>query len=332
MTVMLTGDRPTGPLHLGHYFGSLRERLRYQADPEVQSIVLIADAQAYTDHADQPERVRENVLEVMLDYLAVGIDPQVTTVFVQSHVPEIHELFVYLANLIPTSMVLGNPTVKTEIEQKGMGAGVPFGFTMYPAHQCADILVVKGEIVPVGKDQKPMIELSREVARRFNQTYGQVFPEPQDVVPEGGQLPGITGQAKASKTLGNAIFLSDSADEVAAKVQQMFTDPSKTSLAAPGTVDGHVPFAYLDAFDPDAAAVAELKAHYERGGLGDVEIKQRLAVVLNDLLDPIRSTRTEYAKDPAEVMRMLEDGTNRTREIAARTISETRQVMGLSYF
>lgn len=331
--VMLTGDRPTGPLHLGHYYGSLQARLKYQADPEVDTFVLLADAQAYTDHADRPEQVQKNVLEVAFDYLAVGIDMDQTTVFIQSQVPEIHELFVYFLNLVPLDMVLGNPTVKTEIQQKGMKQeSPPAGFAMYPVHQTGDILVVKGDIVPVGDDQDPMIELAREIARRFNQTYGEVFPEPRSVTPEGGRLPGITGGAKASKTLGNAVFLGDSTDVVAEKVRAMYTDPGHLRVEDPGQVDGNVVFAYLDAFDPDVDAVAGLKQRYEAGGLGDVELKQYLTEVLDELLTPIRTRRAEFAQDPAEVMQLLQQGTDRTREVATQTIVEVREAMRLDYF
>lgn len=332
MTRMLTGDRPTGPLHLGHYFGSLRERLRLQGDPEVETFVLLADAQAYTDHADRPELVRENILQVMLDYLAVGIDTERTTVFVQSYIPQIHELFVYFANLVPLARVLSNPTVKAEIEQKQMGEGVPLGFAMYPVHQAGDILVVKGEIVPVGDDQRPMIELARDIARKFNRTYGEVFPEPRAVVPEGGRLPGIEGGAKASKTLGNAIYLGDTADQVADKVAAMYTDPGHLRVEDPGNVEGNVVFAYLDAFDPDTDEVARLKEHYGQGGLGDVPLKRRLTEVLNDLLEPIRQRRSEFEQDPGEVMRQLKVGTDKTQEIAIQTMTEVRAAMRLDYF
>jgi tryptophanyl-tRNA synthetase len=330
--VMLTGDRPTGPLHLGHLFGSLRERVRLQEDPQVSCYVLMADAQAYTDHADRPEKVRENVLEVMLDYLAVGIDPVKSTIYVQTGVPEIHELAIYFANLVTVSKLAGNPTVKTEIDQKGMGAQVPAGFFIYPVHQAADIAVVKGEIVPVGDDQRPMIELAAEIVRRFAFLYGPVFPEPVAVTPAGGRLPGIDGQGKAGKTTGNAIFLGDSADVVRDKVMAMYTDPQKASVAQPGTVSGHIPFAYLDAFDEDVEEVAQLKAHYERGGLGDVEVKRYVTDVLNTLLEPIRARRAEYAGDRGEVLRTLQVGTERTRERAAEVLDETRKAMGLDYF
>jgi tryptophanyl-tRNA synthetase len=330
--VMLTGDRPTGPLHLGHLFGSLKERVRLQEDPEFECFVLMADAQAYTDHADRPEKVRENVLEVMLDYLAVGLDPAKSTIYVQTGVPEIHELAIYFANLVTVSRLAANPTVKAEIEQKGMGAQVPTGFFIYPIHQAADICVVKGDVVPVGDDQKPMVELTADIVRRFNFLYGPVFPTPVAVTPLGGRLPGIDGLGKAGKTTGNAIYLGDDSDTVAKKVMAMYTDPQKASVATPGKIDGHVPFAYLDAFDPDTQRVAELKQHYEAGGLGDMEVKRYLTDVLENLLGPIRSRRSEYAVDPGEVLRLLQAGTERTRERAAEVLDETRRAMRLDYF
>jgi tryptophanyl-tRNA synthetase len=330
--VVLTGDRPTGPLHLGHLYGSLEERVKLQEDPKYQEYILIADAQAYTDHADQPEKIRDHVLEVMLDYLSVGIDPAKATIFVQTGVPQIHELSIYLMNLISLKQVLVNPTVKTEVKQKGMGEAVPAGFAMYPVHQAADILIVKGQIVPVGDDQKPMIELARELVRKFNATYDKVFPEPQSVTPKGGRLSGTDGGAKMSKTIGNTISLSDSADTVAKKVQSMYTDPNHIHAKDPGKVKGNVVFEYLDVFDPEQKEVAELKAQYKKGGLGDVVLKKRLTEVLNDLLDPIRARRKEYESDPGEVLRLLEDGTVRTREVAEQTIAEVRRAMRLDYF
>ncbi len=330
--VVLTGDRPTGPLHLGHLYGSLEERVRLQDDPKFQVYVMIADAQAYTDHADQPERIRQHVLEVMLDYLAVGIDPAKTTVFVQTGVPQIHELSIYLMNLVSLKQVLVNPTVKTEIKQKGMGEAVPAGFAMYPVHQAADILIVKGQVVPVGDDQKPMIELARELVRKFNATYGKVFPEPQSVTPSGGRLSGTDGSAKMSKTLGNTISLSDSADAVAKKVQSMYTDPGHVHAKDPGKVKGNVVFEYLDVFDPDQKEVAKLKRQYKNGGLGDVVLKTRLTEVLNDVLEPIRTRRKEYADDPAEALRLLEQGTGRARAVAEETIGQVRAAMKLDYF
>jgi tryptophanyl-tRNA synthetase len=330
--VMLTGDRPTGPLHLGHWYGSLAERVRLQDDPNVDCFVLLADAQAYTDHAYRPETVRENVFQVMLDYLAVGIDPQKTTIYVQTGVPEIHELAIYFANLVTVARLAQNPTVKAEIAQKGMGTGVPTGFFIYPIHQAADICVVKGEIVPVGDDQNPMLELAAYIARRFNAIYGETFPVPRAVTPLGGRLPGTDGVGKAGKTTGNAIFLSDDADTVARKVKSMYTDPGKTSVATPGNVTNHVPFAYLDAFAPDHQHVADLKERYQAGGLGDGEIKLYLTDVLDQMTAPIRQRREQYANDPAEVWRLLRQGTDKAREVASSVIDEVRAAMRLDYF
>lgn len=330
---MLTGDRPTGPLHLGHWYGSLAERLTLQEDPNFDCFVLLADAQAYTDHADRPETVRENVYEVMLDYLAVGLDPEKTTIYVQTGVPEIHELAIYFANLVTWKRLVQNPTVRQEMDQKGMvDDGAPTGFVIYPIHQAADILVVKGEIVPVGDDQNPMLELAAFIARRFNQVYGEVFPVPRSITPLGGRLPGIDGKAKASKTLKNAIFLSDEPELVATRVRAMYTDPRKTSVAAPGHVDGHVPFAYLDAFAEDVDYVADLKERYEAGGLADSAIKAHLVEVLDEKLAPVRSRRLEYAKDPAEVWRTLQRGTEKARETAVAVMEEVRRTMKLDYF
>lgn len=330
--VMLTGDRPTGPLHLGHWYGSLAERVRLQDDPNVECYVLLADAQAYTDHADRPEQVRENVFQVMLDYLAVGIDPGKTTIYVQTGVPEIHELAIFFANLVTVSRLSQNPTVKNEIAQKRMGDGVPTGFFIYPIHQAADICIVKGEIVPVGDDQAPMLELTADIVRRFNSTYGETFPVPRAVTPLGGRLPGTNGVGKAGKTTNNAIFLSDDSDTVTEKVKRMYTDPGKASVATPGNVTDHVPFAYLDAFAPDPVHLADLKERYEAGGLGDGEVKTYLADVLDHLMAPVRERRRELANDPAEVWRLLERGTARARAVATDVMDEVRCTMRLDYF
>ena len=330
--IMLTGDRPTGPLHLGHLYGSLAERVRLQEEGDVACYILIADAQAYTDHADRPQTVRENVMSVMLDYLAVGIDPSKSTVYVQTGVPEIHELAIYFANLVSVSRLAANPTVKAEIEQKQMRGSVPTGFFFYPIHQAADICVVKGEIVPVGDDQRPMIELAAEIAHKFNSIYGDVFPIPRAITPTGGRLPGIDGLGKAGKTTGNAIFLSDDPAAVARKVMSMYTDPAKRSVATPGNVDEHVPFAYLDAFAADPREVADLKARYSRGGLGDVAVKRYLIEVLEDLLAPIRARRRDLEEDRGEVLRQLQVGTERARQRAASVLAEVRSAMHLDYF
>jgi len=328
---ILTGDRPTGPLHLGHYVGSLQQRVALQR--EYATYVLIADLQALTDHFDAPEQVRANVLEVMLDYLAVGLDPAVATMVVQSQVPELAELTIYFLNLVSVARLQRNPTVKDEMRQKGFEADVPAGFLVYPVSQAADIAAFKADLVPVGSDQLPMIEQAAELVRRFNRTYpgagGPVLVEPEALLGPVSRLPGTDGEAKMSKSLGNVINLSDSADEVARKVRGMFTDPRHLRVEDPGTVEGNPVFAYLDAFDPDKAAVAALKARYRAGGLGDSVVKARLAEVLDALLAPIRRRRAEWARDPGAVHRLLEEGTARGRAVASATLAEVRRAMRL---
>lgn len=328
--VALTGDRPTGPLHLGHYVGSLASRLKLQED--YTQFVMIADMQALTDNYDNPQKVRTNVTEVALDYLAVGIDPKKTTIFIQSMIPQIAELAVIYLNLVTVNRLKRNPTVKTEIKQKGFGEHVPAGFLIYPVHQAADITVVKGQVVPVGEDQIPMIEQTNEVVRSFNRIYGEnVLQECEALIAPVSRLPGIDGQGKMGKSLGNAIFLSDPADEVVKKVMRMYTDPNHLHVADPGKVEGNVVFTYLDVFDTNKEKVAELKAHYERGGLGDVVLKKYLAEILNNFLDPIRAKRQEYAADKAAVMQMLLDGSEKTQQVAASTMQDVRKAMKLDY-
>lgn len=328
---ILTGDRPTGPLHLGHYVGSLQQRVALQR--EYATYVLIADLQALTDHFDEPEQVRANVLEVMLDYLAVGLDPAVATMVVQSRVPELAELTMYLLNLVSVARLQRNPTVKDEMRQKGFEADVPAGFLVYPVSQAADIAAFKADLVPVGSDQLPMIEQAAELVRRFNRTYpgagGPVLVEPEALLKPVARLPGTDGGAKMSKSLGNVINLSDPADEVARKVRGMFTDPRHLRVEDPGTVEGNPVFAYLDALDPDPAAVAALKARYRAGGLGDAMVKARLAEVLDALLAPIRQRRAEWAGDLGAVARLLDEGTARGRAVAAATLAEVRRAMRL---
>jgi tryptophanyl-tRNA synthetase len=328
---ILTGDRPTGPLHLGHYVGSLQQRVALQR--EYATYVLIADLQALTDHFDAPEQVRANVLEVMLDYLAVGLDPAVATMVVQSQVPELAELTMYLLNLVSVARLQRNPTVKDEMRQKGFEADVPAGFLVYPVSQAADIAAFKADLVPVGSDQVPMIEQAVELVRRFNRTYpgasGPVLVEPEALLGPVSRLPGTDGEAKMSKSLGNVINLSDAADEVARKVRGMFTDPRHLRVEDPGTVEGNPVFAYLDAFDPDPAAVAALKARYRAGGLGDSVVKARLTEVLDTLLAPIRRRRAEWARDLGGVGRLLDEGTTRGRAVAAATLAEVRRAMRL---
>jgi tryptophanyl-tRNA synthetase len=328
--VILTGDRPTGALHVGHYIGSLLNRVKLQH--QYQQTVLIADMQALTDHADNPEKVRSNVLEVALDYLAVGLDPQVSTFCVQSLVPEFAELTMYYLNLVTVARLKRNPTVKDEIQQKGLGEHVPAGFLMYPVSQAADITAFKADLVPVGEDQLPMIEQTNEIVRRFNRTYGQdVLVECRALLSNVTRLPGTDGKAKMGKSTNNAIFLRDSADEIARKVKSMFTDPNHLRVDDPGTVEGNPVFAYLDAFDPDQDALAEMKAHYQRGGLGDGVVKKHLNEVLQALLQPIRARREHFARDVGAVMQILRTGTERARSVAAQTLRDVREAMLLNY-
>ncbi|MCB9493533.1 MAG: tryptophan--tRNA ligase [Epsilonproteobacteria bacterium] len=329
--VILTGDRPTGPLHLGHFVGSLQNRLKLQH--EGKQYVMLADVQALTDNADNPEKVRNNIFEVMLDYLAVGIDPKLSTIFVQSMIPEIAELAIFYFNLVTVARVQRNPTVKDEIKQRGFGDSLPVGFFVYPIHQAADITIVNADLVPVGSDQLPMIEQTAEIVRKFNRLYGPVFREPQAVIPQtAGRLPGLDGKAKMSKSLGNAIFLSDQPDELTKKVMSMYTDPNHVHVNDPGQVEGNTVFAYLDIFDQRTDEVAELKAHYQRGGLGDVVLKKRLNEVLQTLLEPIRTRRQELAKDRGQVMQLLQEGTEQARAVASQTMQSVKAAMKIDYF
>ena len=324
---ILTGDRPTGPLHLGHYVGSLRQRVALQGEHD--TYVLIADLQALTDHADAPEQIRDHVLEVALDYLAVGIDPAVVTTVVQSGVPELAELTFYFLNLVTVARLQRNPTVKDEMRQKGFEADVPAGFLVYPVSQAADIAAFKAHLVPVGEDQLPMIEVAAEIVRRFNRIYGATLVEPEALLGAVSRLPGTDGEAKMSKTLGNVINLSDPPDVVAARVRGMFTDPRHLRVEDPGTVEGNPVFAYLDAFDPDAVEVEQLKQRYRAGGLGDTVVKRRLLEVLEALLEPIRRRRAEWEGDRGAVEAILREGTARGRAAAAATLGEVRRAMRL---
>jgi len=329
-SIVLTGDRPTGPLHLGHYLGSLKSRVELQET--YKQFVMIADLQALTDYFDRPEMVRNNVLQVCLDYLAVGIDPHQSTIFIQSMIPEIAELTIYFLNLVSVNRLKRNPTVKAEITQKGFGENLSAGFLTYPVSQAADIVIVKGTIVPVGEDQLPHIEQTNEIINAFNRTYNtDIFGHVTGRVSKVGRLPGIDGKAKMSKSLDNAIYLSDSADTIAEKVMKMYTDPDHIHVNDPGKVEGNVVFTYLDIFDPEVEQVEELKAQYRRGGLGDVTLKRRLINVLNTLLTPIRERRLEYAKDPQAVMNIALTGSAKVREIAAQTMNEVRRAMCLDY-
>jgi len=329
--IVLTGDRPTGPLHLGHYVGSLLNRVQLQE--KYKQFILLADVQALTDHWEYPEKVRENILEVALDYLAVGIDPKKSTIFIQSMIPQIAELTVFYMNLVTVARLKRNPTVKAEIQQKGFGETLPAGFFVYPVSQAADITVVKGNLVPVGEDQFPMIEQTNEIVRSFNRIYGHdVLVEAKAVVPQVPRLPGIDGKAKMSKSLGNAIFLSDSIDVVADKVMSMYTDPGHIRVEDPGKIEGNMVFIYLDVFVSDKVEVEQLKAHYRCGGLGDVKLKRRLIEILNTFLEPIRERRKQLAKDPAYVMKILFEGTEKTFAVAEQTMKEVRQAMCLDYY
>ena len=328
--IILTGDRPTGPLHVGHYVGSLANRVKLQQ--EYQQYVMIADVQALTDNYEHPEKVRENILQVTLDYLAVGIDPKITTIFIQSQIPQIAELTIFYLNFVSVSRLRRNPTVKAEILQKGYGDTVTAGFLMYPIHQVADITVVKANLVPVGEDQIPMLEQAHEIVRAFNRTYKcEVLVEPQALISETPRLVGTDGKHKMSKSLGNAIFLSDSADAVKQKVMSMYTDPDHLRVSDPGKVEGNTVFMYLDVFDPDKKEVAKLKEHYQQGGLGDVVIKKRLIEILNTFLDPIRKRREMYARSPQDVMDILLQGSKDVREVAEQTMREVRQAMKLNF-
>jgi tryptophanyl-tRNA synthetase len=329
--IVLTGDRPTGPLHLGHYVGSLANRLTLQ--DQYKQFVMLADVQALTDNYEHPEKVRENVMNVTLDYLAVGIDPKKTTIFIQSTIPEIAELTIFYLNLVTVARLQRNPTVKTEIQQKGFGASIPAGFFMYPVSQAADITFVRAKYVPVGEDQLPMIEQTNEIVRSFNRIYNtDVLVECEALIPKCARLPGIDGKAKMSKSLGNAIYLSDSADVVADKVKKMYTDPNHVRVEDPGQIDGNTVFMYLDVFGKDTHKIAELKAHYQRGGLGDMVVKRYLIEVLNDFLEPIRQRRAEWEKDKGAVVEILRAGTETTREVAAATMADVKRVMKLDYF
>lgn len=327
--IVLTGDRPTGQLHLGHYVGSLQNRLKLQ--DLYKQFVMIADIQALTDNYENPEKVRNNVIEVALDYLAVGIDPAKTTIFIQSMIPEIAELTIFYLNLVSVNRLRRNPTVKNEIKQKGFGEHVPAGFLMYPVSQAADITIVKSTLVPVGEDQLPVIEQTNEIVRSFNRMYGNVFPEAKGLVGQTARLAGLDGKAKMSKSMNNAIFLGDSEDELLKRVMSMYTDPGHVKVQDPGKVDGNMVFAYLDVFDTNKEKVSELKAHYEKGGLGDVVIKKYLFSVLNELLTPIRNRRNEFAKNKDYIMQVLLSGTQQAREVACKTMQEVKAAMHLVY-
>ena len=343
--VILTGDRPTGRLHVGHYVGSLSERVKLQNSGNYDEIyIMIADAQALTDNAEHPEKVRQNIIQVALDYLACGIDPEKSTIFIQSMVPELTELTFYYMNLVTVARVQRNPTVKSEIQMRNFEASIPVGFFCYPISQAADITAFRATAVPVGEDQLPMLEQCKEIVHKFNTVYGETLTEPEIVLPSNKaclRLPGIDGKAKMSKSLGNCIYLSDEADEVKKKVMSMFTDPNHLRVQDPGNVDGNPVFIYLDAFCkpeyfpeflPDYQNLDELKDHYKRGGLGDVKVKKFLLNVLNKELEPIRNRRHEYEKDIPYVYEILKQGTKNAYEVAEQTLSEVKAAMKINYF
>lgn len=343
--IILTGDRPTGRLHVGHYVGSLKRRVELQNSGEFDEIyIMIADAQALTDNADNPEKVRQNIIEVALDYLACGLDPEKSVLFIQSQVPELCEMTFYYMDLVTVSRLQRNPTVKSEIQMRNFEASIPVGFFTYPISQAADITAFKATTVPVGEDQAPMIEQTREIVHKFNSVYGDTLVEPDILLPDNKaclRLPGIDGKAKMSKSLGNCIYLSDSEDEIKKKIMSMFTDPNHLRVEDPGQVEGNPVFIYLDAFCrdehfetylPDYKNLDELKAHYTRGGLGDVKVKRFLNSVLQDELRPIRERRKEIARDIPAVYRILEEGSRKAEQKAAQTLAEMKRAMKINYF
>ncbi len=343
--IILTGDRPTGRLHVGHYVGSLRRRVELQNFGEFDKIfVMIADAQALTDNADNPEKVRQNVIEVALDYLSAGLDPEKTTIFIQSQVPELCELAFYYMNLVTVSRVQRNPTVKTEIKMRNFEQSIPVGFFCYPVSQASDITAFKATTVPAGEDQAPMIELTREIVNRFNNIYGPTLVEPEILLPDNAvcmRLPGTDGKAKMSKSLGNCIYLSDTPKEVKKKVNSMYTDPEHLTIDSPGHLEGNCPFIYLDAFSndshfakylPEYENLQALKDHYTRGGLGDGTVKKLLYNVLEETLAPIRERRKQFEQDIPAVYEILKKGSEKARAVAAKTLDEVRAAMKINYF
>ena len=333
--IILTGDRPTGKLHIGHYIGSLKNRVMLQNTGKYDSYIMIADTQALTDNARNPEKIRNSLIEVALDYLAVGLDPEKSTIFVQSQIPALFELTTDYMDLVTLSRLERNPTVKTEIKQKGFGDSLPVGFLTYPVAQAADITAFKATLVPVGDDQEPMLEQTREIVRSFNRTYNvDVLVEPKGYFPPKGQgrLPGLDGNAKMSKSLGNAIYPSDDAETVKKKVMSMYTDPNHIHVEDPGQVEGNTVFTYLDVFDPDKDTVAQLKEDYQKGGLGDVKIKRYLNKVLEAELAPIRERRQKYAENLDAVYDMLYQGSQKANQVADQTLQEVRDAIGFNYF
>ncbi|MBR3646672.1 MAG: tryptophan--tRNA ligase [Lachnospiraceae bacterium] len=343
--IILTGDRPTGRLHVGHYVGSLRRRVQLQNSGDFDKIfIMIADAQALTDNFDNPEKIRQNIIEVALDYLSVGLDPTKSTLFVQSQISELTELTFFYMNLVTVSRLQRNPTVKSEIQMRNFEASIPVGFFNYPISQAADITAFKADTVPVGADQLPMIEQTREIVRKFNSIYDEVLVEPDALLPENdacNRLPGTDGKQKMSKSLGNCIYLADTEKDVKTKIMSMYTDPTHIQISDPGHIEGNTVFTYLDAFSnvkhfeeylPEYANLDELKAHYTRGGLGDVKIKKFLNNVIKEELAPIRARRAEFEKDIPAVYDILKAGSDKAREVAAQTLSEVKKAMQIDYF
>lgn len=343
--IILTADRPTGKLHIGHYVGSLKRRVELQNSNLYDKIfIMIADAQALTDNAENPEKVRQNIIEVALDYLACGIDPTKSTIFIQSQIPELCELAFYYMNLVTVSRLQRNPTVKTEIQMRNFATSIPVGFFTYPISQASDITAFKATTVPVGEDQEPMLEQTREIVRKFNAVYGETLIEPEILLPDNSaclRLPGTDGKAKMSKSLNNCIYLSESADDLQKKIMSMFTDPGHLRVQDPGKIEGNTVFTYLDAFCkpehfekylPDYPNLDELKAHYQRGGLGDVKVKRFLNAIMQEELEPIRSRRKEFEKDIPAIYNILKKGSEVAREAAADTLSDVRKAMKINYF
>lgn len=317
-------------MHLGHFVGSLKNRVKLQ--DSYDQFVMIADVQALTDNFDHPEKVRASIKEVLLDYLAVGVDPTKTTILIQSMIPEIAELTIFYMNLVTLERVLRNPTVKDEIKQKGFGHNIPSGFAMYPISQAADITVFNADLVPVGEDQLPMIEQTREIVRKFNSLYGNVFNEPEALIGEVKRLPGIDGNTKMGKSLGNAIYLSDSEEELKKKVMSMYTDPKRIHPTDPGKVEGNPVFIYHEVFNPDKEEIKDLETRYREGKVGDIEVKEKLFIALNNFLKPIRERRAKFAKDEANLDRILIEGTEHAREVAKETMKQVRKAMKIDYF
>ena len=333
--ILLTGDRPTGKLHIGHYIGSLKNRVKLQNEGKYDPYIMIADTQALTDNARDPEKIKNSLIQVALDYLAVGLDPEKSTIYVQSQIPALFELTAYYMDLVTVARLERNPTVKTEIKQKNFKDSIPIGFLNYPVSQAADITAFKATVIPVGDDQEPMLEQTREIVRTFNRVYNtDILVEPKGYFPPKGQgrLPGLDGTPTMSKSPGNAIYLSDDAKTVQKKVMSMYTDPNHIHVEDPGQVEGNTVFTYLDVFAPDKDKVAELKEQYQKGGLGDVKIKRYLNKVLEEELGPIRERREKFAQDPDAVYEMLLEGSKKANEVANQTLQEVREAIGLNYF